>query len=68
MTENLRPEEKSIVKNITNCFLLKKLNYSSTKYQIVSEINGERNKTPSVEKYLNKIRPCLREINNQYYK
>ena len=38
-------------------------NFWSNNY-IEYESNGDRNKTLSVEEYLNKIRPCLKDINN----
>ena len=39
-------------------------NFWSNKNHIEYESNGDRNKTLLVEEYLNKIRPCLKDITN----
>ena len=65
--------KEKTVKYTRNLFKLKKeLNYTAVKDDtnfwssnyIEFESTGERNKTLSVEEYLNNIRKCLKNINN----
>ena len=82
--KNLIPEEENIIRNIRNRFRLEmeyeilKIfldfykpvrvnNFRSSNY-IEYESNNDRNKTLSVEEYLNKISPYLKDIINNLKK
>ena len=61
-----------VIRNIRNFFAHEEVNYytplradkfSSNNY-IEYESNGDRNKAPSVDEYLNKIRPYLKDSIN----
>ena len=56
------------IKEEENCYKpVRASNFSSNNY-IEYESNDDRNKTLSVEKYLNKIRPYLKDIINNLKK
>ena len=61
-----------IIRNIRHLFMneeedynkpVREGNFWSNNY-IEYESNGDRNKTPSVEEYLKKIKPCIKDIIN----
>ena len=66
-------KETKVIKDIKNIFEhkeeenfykpIKVSNFWSNNY-IECKSKGDRNKTLSVEEYLNKISPCLKDINN----
>ena len=65
--ESLSPGEENKIKDIRNLFTLKKeQNYTAVKDYIECKRYGDKNRTLSVEKYLNKIRPYLKGIINNF--